>query len=263
MVKNKVIHYCWFGGTEKSDLIKTCINSWKKYCPDYEIKEWNENNFDVNCCRYVKEAYDAKKWAFVSDYCRFYVLYHEGGVYLDTDVELKRSLNDLPASFVGFETPDSLNSGLIRGASAEDSICKKMLDSYEKDIFVMPSGFLNLKTVCKRETDIFLKEGLKLDNSMQVIGGTTIYPTEYFCPVDRNTQTVNVTCNTYSIHHYAASWHGEMENYQDHLRKKISKIIPRKYAGKVAFTIAMIRYKGIRNLIKYQRQKKQNIKKVI
>ena len=117
---SKTIHYCWFGKNPKSKLILKCIDSWRKCCPDYEIKEWNEENFDINCCDYVREAYEAKKWAFVSDYCRFYVLYNYGGIYLDTDVELLKSLDVLSKNFVGFENQNRVNSGLIRGAMTID-----------------------------------------------------------------------------------------------------------------------------------------------
>ena len=141
---NKTIHYCWFGKNPKSKLILKCIDSWRKHCPDYEIKEWNEENFDVNCCDYVREAYEAKKWAFVSDYCRFYVLYNYGGIYLDTDVELLKPLDILSEDFVGFENQNRVNSGLIRGAVSKDLICKLMLDSYANDHFLKQDGSYNL-----------------------------------------------------------------------------------------------------------------------
>ena len=101
----KIIHYCWFGGNPLPELAIKCIESWKKYLPDYEIKEWNESNFDINCCAYVREAYEAKKWAFVSDYARFWILYQHGGLYFDTDVELIKSIDDLivKGAFMGCE----------------------------------------------------------------------------------------------------------------------------------------------------------------
>ena len=132
----KIIHYCWFGKNPLPDLANKCIATWKKYCPDYKIIGWNETNFDVECCDYVRESYQAKKWAFVSDYCRFWVLYNYGGIYLDTDVELIKSIDNLPDTFVGFENQTTCNSGLIRGALPNDEICRLMLESYYNDKFI-------------------------------------------------------------------------------------------------------------------------------
>ncbi len=201
------IHYCWFGKNPKSSLILSCIQSWKKFHPDAEIIEWNETNFDLSICRYVREAYTERKYAFVSDYCRFFVLYHYGGVYLDTDVEVIKSLTDLPDTFVGFETGGKyVASGLIRGAKKGDLISKEMLLSYEKDSFILPSGELNLKTVCQRETDILKSHGLIQNNRFQVIAGTSVFPTDYFCPYNNSTGELKITPCTYSVHHYVGSW---------------------------------------------------------
>lgn len=246
----KIIHYCWFGKNEKTDLIIKCIDSWKKYCPDYEIKEWNEDNFDVHCCTYVEQAYEAKKWAFVSDYCRFYVLSKYGGIYLDTDVELIKGLDDLPETFVGFENQSTVASGLIRGANQGDEICKMMLESYHKDVFLKSDGQLNLMTVCVRETRILQSFGLVADGTLQVIAGTTVYPTEYFCPLNSSTNKLTVTDNTYSIHHYGASWYGDKENYMKDLRLKLSKILPISIASRIAFVVSLIKYDGVEGLLK-------------
>ena len=205
-MRPKIIHYCWFGGNPKSKLIIQCMNSWKKYCPDYEIIEWNENNFDVNCCDYVREAYKSKKWAFVSDYCRFYILYHQGGVYLDTDVELIKNFSEMENTFVGFESEEAVNSGLIRAAEKGDTICKLMLESYHADHFCRQDGSLNTTTVCERETGILCQFGLKLNNQLQTVESTTVYPSDYFNPTDIKTRKVTITPRTVSIHHYAASW---------------------------------------------------------
>ena len=91
----KIIHYCWFGRKPLPPLAVKCIESWKKYLPDYTIKEWNEDNFDINIVPYTREAYEVGKYAFVSDYARFYILYHHGGLYFDTDVEVIRPMDDL------------------------------------------------------------------------------------------------------------------------------------------------------------------------
>lgn len=233
----KNIHYCWFGRNPKSKLILKCIDSWKKHCPDYEIKEWNEDNFDINCCEYVREAYEAKKWAFVSDYCRFWVLYHYGGIYLDTDVELIKPLNQFAGSFVGFEDEKRLNSGLIRGATKGDKVCKLMLDSYDSSRFRMTDGKLDLLTVCDRETDIFLHLGMVLENKKQTIENTDIYPSEFFNPTDLNTGETHITSNTVSIHHYAASWVDDKSRF----RGKVYKFMRRTFGEK--FT------EGIRKIV--------------
>jgi len=246
----KIIHYCWFGKNEKSDLIIKCIDSWKKYCPEYEIREWNEDNFDINCCAYVRQAYEEKKWAFVSDYCRYYVLNKYGGIYLDTDVELIKNLDDLPETFVGFENEVTVASGLIRGANQGDEICRLMLESYQKDIFLKPNGQLNLLTVCVRETTILQKLGLIANGTLQIVGKTTVYPADYFCPLNNLTNKLTITENTYSIHHYGASWYGEKENYMKSLRLRLSKILPGIVADKIAFIISLVRYDGIKGLLK-------------
>ncbi len=202
----KILHYCWFGGKPKPRIVLKCIESWKKYCPDWEIREWNEDSFDVNCCDYVREAYEARKWAFVSDYCRYHVLAQYGGVYLDTDVELLRPIDDLPECFVGFETLTLCNSGLIRGAEANDPICLEMLSSYRQSHFRHADGSYDMTVVGQRETDILQRHGLLLDDRLQTVNGTTVFPREYFAPTDFEKGETHITEHTYSIHHYAASW---------------------------------------------------------
>ena len=205
-MRTRIIHYCWFGGNPKPQIVQKCMESWRKYCPDWEIREWNESNFDVSCCDYVREAYEAKKWAFVSDYCRFEILSRYGGVYLDTDVELIRPIDDLPVTFAGFERDHSVASGLIRGAAIGDALCTEMLQLYRESHFRLPDGSLDMTTVCERETAMLKRHGLVCDGSMQTVGDTVIYPKEYFCPTDFATGKLVLTGNTYSIHHYAASW---------------------------------------------------------
>lgn len=229
----KKIHYCWFGKNPLSELAKKCIDSWKKFCPNYDIIEWNENNFDVNCCRYVKEAYDAKKWAFVSDYCRFYVLYNHGGIYMDTDVELLKPLDDLPNNFIGFESMSVCASGLIRGAEKGDIVCEMMLKSYNEDSFVLDDGQFNLKTVCQRETAFFEEHGLKLDNTEQFILNTKIFPTEYFCPMNYVTKKLHITDKTYSIHHYAYTWGEGKENLNSKIYRLIYGMLGERFANKI------------------------------
>lgn len=241
----KKIHYCWFGHNPKTELIENCLHSWKTFCPDCEIIEWNEANFDINCCDYVREAYEAKKWAYVSDYCRFYVLYQHGGIYLDTDVELLKPLDTLPDTFVGFENRTSVASGLIRGAKPGDKLCKEMMESYESDHYLLPDGTFNTETVCRRETGLLQQYGLKLNNTLQKVGETWIYPSEYFCPKDYLTEELNITEHTYSIHHYDASWYTEEDKIAALLRTKYRKYMPAQLALRLSKFVVISKLHGL------------------
>ena len=203
----KTIHYCWFGGNPLPELAQKCIASWKKFCPDYEIKEWNENNCDVRKIPYISQAYDAKKYAFVSDYARFDILYKNGGIYLDTDVELIKPLDELlkNGAFCGVEQPGALNAGLGMAAPAEMPIFREILDSYQSDQFINADKTYNLKTVVTRVSDIFKKYGFSNTEEIQEVAGFRIYPTEYFCPKSYLGE-INLTENSHSIHHFNASW---------------------------------------------------------
>lgn len=202
----KVVHYCWFGGNQLPDDAKKCIESWRKFFPEYEIKEWNERNFDVNCCDYVKEAYAAKKWAFVSDYARFWILYHEGGLYFDTDVEVIKDMSDIIAqgAFMGCETDDKCNPGLGLGANPGLGLYKEILDYYEKIHFLIEGN--TTETVVTHTSKILKSHGWVGNGEIEQIEGVTIYPPEYFCPMDYKTGKLNITPNTQSIHWYTASW---------------------------------------------------------
>lgn len=246
----KKIHYCWFGGNPLPELAKKCMESWKKYCPDYEIIEWNESNFDINCCDYVKEAYEAKKWAFVSDYCRFYALYNFGGIYLDTDVELIKPIDSLPDNFVGFENQSTCNSGLIRGANIGNRICKLMLESYQQSHFLLEGCEYNTTTVCVRETNILKELGMVADGSMQQVDDTKIFPIEYFSPKDVCTRELKITKNTISIHHYDASWCSKEDRLKNQLIETYIKILPTKLALKLAKFVSIKRIYGFKCAVK-------------
>lgn len=194
----KVVHYCWFGGNQLPDDAKKCIESWRKFFPEYEIKEWNERNFDVNCCDYVKEAYAAQKWAFVSDYARFWILYHEGGLYFDTDVEVIKDMSDIIAkgAFMGCETDNKCAPGL--------GLYKEILDYYEKIHFFIEGN--TTETVVTHTSKILKSHGWVGNGEIEQIEGVTIYPPEYFCPMDYKTGKLDITPNTRSIHWYTASW---------------------------------------------------------
>lgn len=212
----KVIHYCWFGHNPLPELVKKCVASWKKFLPDYEIKEWNEENFDVNILPYTKEAYETKKYAFVSDYARFWILYHFGGVYFDTDVELIRPIDDIieRGAFMACEKDciknfyyPSVAPGLVLAASSYHPIYKDLLDNYNGLHFKNPDGSLNLTTIDKYTTDILITKGLKkVFDEIQEIQGISIYPGPYFCPVSTVTKRCKISKETRAVHHYSASW---------------------------------------------------------
>lgn len=213
----KVIHYCWFGRNSLPPLAIKCIESWRKFLPDYEIKEWNEDNFDVNIIPYTCEAYGMRKYAFVSDYARFYILYHYGGLYFDTDVEVIRPIDDIVAhgAFMGCENEAgtgvatlAVAPGLGLGCNPGLGLYAEILDLYAGLHFRYTGGGMNLKTVVEYTTELLAKKGLRNVNEVQQVAGIWIYPKEYFCPMNYRTNAMELTENTRSIHHYAASWYG-------------------------------------------------------
>ena len=203
----KTIHYCWFGRSEKPALAKKCIASWKKYCPDYEFVEWNEENFDVNCCVYTKEAYQAKKYAFVTDYVRLYAMLNYGGVYMDTDVELVRPIDEflLHSAFSGFESTRYVPTGIMAAAKGLP-IIEELLAHYDGRHFIMKDGSLDTTTNCVAITDTMLKYGLQLNGAYQVVQDFTFYPSDYFCPFVNETGELKKTKNTAAIHWFNKSW---------------------------------------------------------
>ena len=218
----KIIHYCWFGGKQLPDEYKKNIASWRKYCPEYEIREWNESNFDVNCCAYIKEAYKAKKWAFVSDYARFWILYKYGGVYFDTDVEIIRNIDDLisKGGFIGTEIESkngfnlavapglgmAANPGLGMAANPGLGLFAELLDMYNDTHFIKSDGSINKTTVVEYMTKQLYSHGYIANNSIQKICGIYVYTPEYFSPMNQFTGEIKITDNTYTIHHYSGSW---------------------------------------------------------
>lgn len=210
----KIIHYCWFGGAEKPKSVEKCIKSWRRYCPDYKIIEWNESNFDINQYAYTKGAYKAKKWAFVSDVARLNVVYNNGGIYLDTDVELISPLDSLLgySSFWGFEDDRHIATGLGFGAEKGNDYVKAVLDDYS-DMEFPKDNTKGLVPCTDINTSVFEKLGVKIENKTQYIGNAVFFSTEYLCPIDYATGRKNVTKNTLSIHHYDSSWHSWQDNF--------------------------------------------------
>ncbi|MCA6034472.1 glycosyltransferase family 32 protein [Bacteroides thetaiotaomicron] len=222
----KVIHYCWFGGNPLPELAQKCITSWKKLCPDYKIKEWNEQNFDVYSNAYVREAYEARKFAFVSDYVRLYALYTEGGVYMDTDVEVLKNLDVLLhyEAVSGFESKTQIPTGLIASQRLHPFI-GELLHEYDELHFQHPNGSLDMTTNVVRITNTCLKYGFCPNNTLQTIKGFTLLPKDYLCPIEQIGHRLIVTENTLTIHHFAGSW----TNKSIKMKKKISKIIGYKF----------------------------------
>lgn len=205
----KIIHYCWFGGNPLPEKDQICIESWKKYCPDYKIIEWNESNYDISKNDYMKEAYDAQRWGFVPDYARLDVLYQYGGIYLDTDVELLKNLDVLlnQKGFMAFESEYAVAPGLIIAAEPHNSTIKDMMDCiYSMRHFRREDGTYDMVASPKMATEYLVNKGLACNNELQTVDGIRIYPKEYFCPKDYTSGKINITSNTYSIHHYNASW---------------------------------------------------------
>lgn len=216
----KVIHYCWFGGNPLPESAVKCIDSWKRNCSDYQIKEWNESNFDIHCCRYVEEAYLAKKYAFVTDYVRLFVLVNEGGVYMDADVEVLKPLDEFLTNraFSGFERTDSVPTGIMASEKGFP-VFRQLLEDYHSRSFVLENGSFDMTTNCITTTEYCVNRGLALDNSFQVIDGLALYPKEYFCPKDYRTGRIELSGNSYTIHHFAGTWQGRLDKIIDGIEK--------------------------------------------
>ena len=220
----KKIHFCWFGDKPIPKEIEKYIKSWRKYCPDYEIKKWDESNFNIGSCLFVKKAYEAKKWAFVSDYARLKIIYDEGGIYLDTDVELLKNLDDLLVNENFFPIQQDQNiiaTGLGFGAQKGSTIIKKMLDVYNNAEF----DINRLEDIaCPYLNNIvFKKYNYQNGNEIQYFdnGKIAIYPSKFFDPISPG-HSSNLLCDeTYSIHHYSASW----KNKKHQLKRKMINFI--------------------------------------
>lgn len=211
------IHYCWFGRNPLPPEAQRCIESWRKFMPDYEIIEWNEDNFDVNSIRYTAQAYAAGKYAFVSDYARFVILYEHGGVYFDTDVEVVAPMDNIIAAgpFMGYEADPqagaygTVNPGLGLGAEAGMEIYKDVIEHYRGIDYCDAEGNPYPGTVVYHNTEVLKQRGLKPTPGIQQVSGVTIYPAEYFCPLEDSTGRLNKTPNTCTIHWYSKTWVGQ------------------------------------------------------
>jgi len=206
----KKINYCWFGGKPIPAHLQQFMKSWEKFCQDYEIVRWDESNYDVTKNLYMKQAYETGKWGFVPDYARLDIIYNHGGIYLDTDVEIIRSFDDLlyDDMFCGFESNNYIALGLGFGAVKGHDLIKKMLAEYDNMRFVHDDGSLNLTPSPGYQTENLRRYGFKINNTYQNLGGIAVYPSEVLSPKHYYSVFDNFTENTFSIHHYDASWAG-------------------------------------------------------
>ena len=219
----KKIHYCWFGKKELPAKAIHCIESWRKHCSEYEIIEWNEDNYDVYQNPYTTYVYNSKKFAFLSDYARLQIILKEGGLYFDVDVEVVRSLDELLVhkAFFGFETKEYINTGVGFGAEADNPIVACMLREYDQLLDGM-HGTIGCPIL---NTRALLNHGLKLNGEKQDIHGAAIYPIQYFNPYDDPTGVLNKTEETFSIHWYAKSWMNKITIMRSTLTKPIHRFL--------------------------------------
>lgn len=204
----KIIHYCWFGRGKMPDLAHKCIASWKKYLPEYEIKRWDEDNFDLDKYPYVREAYDSRKFAFVTDVVRLYALYTEGGIYMDTDVEVIKKLDKFltHVAFSGFENEINIPTGIMASEKG-GRWAKENLDLYSGKHFIKDDGSMDLTTNVEMITNYMKSYGFKQNNTYQDFPGLlTLYPKDYFCPKSPIDEKLYITKNTHTIHHFSGSW---------------------------------------------------------
>jgi mannosyltransferase OCH1-like enzyme len=260
----KIIHYCWFGGNPLPEDAVACIESWKKFCPDYEIIEWNETNYDIKKNSYMNQAYQHRKWGFVPDYARLDIIYTHGGVYLDTDVELIKPLDDLLEleAFAGVESnSEYVALGLGFGARPHDELIKALRDYYDELSFVKENGELNITPAPIVNHAVLLENGYSFSKKVNQCKTLTIFPSEYFCPKDCITNKIKTTPNTYSIHHYDSSWISDEKRYAKNFRERHPHI-PRFIAPHISCFVAAWKFRGFIAAIKeigvyFKERKKQ------
>lgn len=263
----KIIHYVWLGGKEKPQSVINCIESWKRVCPDYEIKEWNESNFDLSSCQYAQQAYDAKKYAFAADFIRLCVVYKYGGVYMDTDEELVQPLDRFLCYdyFSSFENSVNLQMGLL-GAKPQSKFVEYLISYYDGHQFILPHKKYDMTANVLTTTHMVKNAcGLKLNNSNQLLDfcgeKIMIFTNDYFCPKDYYTGKINITENTYAIHHYAGSWLDKKGVFINRLCHFIYKLVGERFFKRltrisVSISLNNCRQKYIKRL-KFQERKKK------
>lgn len=252
MIPNK-IHYCWFGGSELDEKSKRCIESWQKFFPEYEIIRWDETNFDINQVGFMKDAYEQKKWAFVSDVARLIIMYQNGGIYFDTDVEVVKSFEDIleesPKGFFGFEVTGYVASGLGFAAEEGDPFLLKVIEKYRGINFLDSINTLD-KIACPIiMTDLMEKEGYLRENKFQFFRYFHIYPTYYFSPLDYETGKIKMTSDTHSIHWGNASWCDSSQRAKSSMQR-YNRIFGKKLGEKIYGVHSCMKKEGILNYVK-------------
>lgn len=224
----KIIHYCWFGGNEKPDAAQKCIASWRTYSPDYEIREWNEENISLeDCPEYIRDAYSAKKYAYVSDFVRLKVLYDHGGFYMDTDVELLKSLDAFLSDegVIGFENDNFVNSGQMLAARSGHPVLEEMMVRYNDMAFYREDGSMNLLACPYVNTDVLVDHGLVRNGREQTVAGFHVYPADWFNPLNSATGELSKTPNTVSIHWYSMSWIPAWRRVRVRIMRRVRRLI--------------------------------------
>lgn len=243
----RVIHYCWFGGGPLSAQAERTLHTWRTREPDYEIRCWNESNFDIERCPFVKGAYAAGKWAFVSDYARFRVLYDFGGVYMDVGSELIRDFDDLVdgyAPFVGIESGScTANSGLIAVCEPNDELIGKVLEKYESTEFVDTDEFCATHTVNDMLTDLLIEKGFVRNGSFQQVCGWSFLPHDYFDP-DYGFGGYSISENTRSIHKGSGSWGSSALKRKRRIAYRLTPFVGRRLAQILGRVIGEISCNG-------------------
>ncbi len=221
----KIIHYCWFGEREKPENVVRMIEGWKKKLPDYTFMEWNDTNFNVNELRYTQSAYNQKKYAFVSDVARLKALSLYGGIYMDTDVEVIRSFDDIldHRCILGMEERNFIATSFI-AAEPDFPLINDFIGSYSKLEFDSKSAETNVQKLTK----IMVSKGFVQKNEMQQIGDITVFPREYFSPYDYINCIDMRTENTYCVHHFSVTWMPRSIKIKKALKKAVGKLLGKK-----------------------------------
>lgn len=204
----KTIHYFWFGRNKKNSLMEQCIQSWKKFCPDYRIIEWNEDNYDITRHKFMEQAYNSGKYSFVTDYARLDVVNRYGGIYFDTDVEVIKNIDGLlyNEAFFGLGTYGRIATGLGFGAVKQQKAVQKLLEAYGRFSFLKEDGSYDLRTNTIREAPVFQELGLMQKNKFQMVAGASVFPSDVMSPQIPGFHSYRTTCNTVTVHHNGFSW---------------------------------------------------------
>lgn len=257
----KTIHYCWFGGKAIPPSAKKCIKSWKKYCKGYKIIKWDESNFDISSAPlYVRQAYETKKWAFVTDYVRLAVVFEYGGIYFDTDVEVIRSFDPLLKyqAFFGFEDNTNVATGLGFGSESKLEILKRLMQEYNDIPFIKDDGSFDNTPCTKRNTKVFIDCGLNQNGFTQkLMNEVIIFSKDYFCPKSFVDGIIRITENTYCIHHFDASWLSKEALEETHNRWKRKQKRAKQKARRAKAKSAFVKVFGENTYKKIRRADKE------